>query len=235
MRKLFLLLVLGFSFSFAQGNYKYVVIPVKFSFFNENNKYNLNAMTKSFFEREGFEVFYDTDQFPKELAQNRCSALFVNVIENNNLFVTKINVEIKDCYNKVLLVSDLGSSREKEYQKAYVEAFRIALSSVREKLKSIEKGISQEERRIENSKINNEVKVTSEKITAVATELGYNLVNEKSVVVFNLQKTSNSNIFTATKGVLSGILIKKNSGWFFEYYEEEKLISQKVDVKFSFF
>ena len=232
MRKLFLLLVLGFSFSFAQGNYKYVVIPVKFSFFNENNKYNLNAMTKSFFEREGFEVFYDTDQFPKELAQNRCSALFVNVIENNNLFVTKINVEIKDCYNKVLLVSDLGSSREKEYQKAYVEAFRIALSSVREKLKSIEKGISQEERRIENSKINNEVKVTSEKITAVATELGYNLVNEKSVVVFNLQKTSNTNIFTATKGVLSGILIKKNSGWFFEYYEEEKLISQKVDVKF---
>ncbi len=232
MRKLFLLLVLGFSFSFAQGNYKYVVIPVKFSFFNENNKYNLNAMTKSFFEREGFEVFYDTDQFPKELAQNRCSALFVNVIENNNLFITKINVEIKDCYNKVLLVSDLGSSREKEYQKAYVEAFRIALSSVREKLKSIEKGISQEERRIENSKINNEVKVTSEKITAVATELGYNLVNEKSVVVFNLQKTSNSNIFTATKGVLSGILIKKNSGWFFEYYEEEKLISQKVDVKF---
>ena len=231
MRKLFLLLVLGFSFSFAQGNYKYVVIPVKFSFFNENNKYNLNAMTKSFFEREGFEVFYDTDQFPKELAQNRCSALFVNVIENNNLFITKINVEIKDCYNKVLLVSDLGSSREKEYQKAYVEAFRIALSSVREKLKSIEKGISQEERRIENSKINNEVKVTSEKITAVATELGYNLVNEKSVVVFNLQKTSNSNIFTATKGVLSGILIKKNSGWFFEYYEEEKLISQKVDVK----
>ena len=27
---------------------------------------------------------------------------------------------------------------EKEYQKAYVEAFRIALSSVREKLKSID-------------------------------------------------------------------------------------------------
>lgn len=232
MKKLFLLLLLGFSFSFAQGNYKYVVIPLKFSFFNENNKYNLNAMTKSFFEREGFEAFYDTDQFPKELAQNRCSALFVNVIENNNLFVTKINVEIKDCYNKVLLVSDLGSSREKEYQKAYVEAFRIALSSVREKLKSIEKGLSQEERRIENSKINNDVKVTSEKFTAVATELGYNLVDERSVVVFNLQKTSNGNIFTATKGVLSGILIKKNSGWFFEYYEGEKLISEKVDVKF---
>ncbi|WP_291107312.1 hypothetical protein [Flavobacterium sp. UBA6195] len=232
MKKLFLLLLLGFSFSFAQGNYKYVVVPLKFSFFNENNKYNLNAMTKSFFEREGFEAFYDTDQFPKELAQNRCSALFVNVIENNNLFVTKINIEIKDCYNKVLLVSDLGSSREKEYQKAYVEAFRIALSSVREKLKSIEKGLSQEEIRIEDSKNTSEVQVLSEKFTAVATELGYNLVNEKSVVVFNLQKTSNTNIFTATKGVLSGILIKKNSGWFFEYYEEEKLISQKVDVKF---
>ena len=48
-------------------------------------------MTKSFFEREGFEAFMIPTQFPKELAQNRCSTLFVNVIENNNLFVTKIN------------------------------------------------------------------------------------------------------------------------------------------------
>ena len=150
-----------------------------------------------------------------------------------NTFFIMLSKIFNNLFQKTNLTPDEALKKlEKEYQKAYVEAFRIALSSVREKLKSIEKGISQEERRIENSKINNEVKVTSEKITAVATELGYNLVNEKSVVVFNLQKTSNSNIFTATKGVLSGILIKKNSGWFFEYYEKEKLISQKVDVKF---
>ncbi len=233
MKKIVLLFVLfTFTFSVAQENYKYVIVPKKFSFFSQENEFNTNLITKAFFEKEGFVVFFDTDEFPSELANNRCLALYVDALKKSNMFTTKINIEIKDCSNKIIYTSIQGSSREKEYQKAYVEAFRIALSSVREKLKSIEKGLSQEEIRIEDSKNTSEVQVLTEKFTAVATELGYNLVDERSVVVFNLQKTSNGNIFTATKGVLSGILIKKNSGWFFEYYEGEKLISEKVDVKF---
>ena len=77
-----------------------------------------------------------------------------------------------------------------------------------------------------------EVKTPTEKLNAISTDNGYNLINANSEVVYVLQKTSNVNIFTATKAVLNGILIKKNNGWFFEYYEGDKLISEKVEVKF---
>ena len=40
----------------------------------------LSSMTKAFFEKEGFEVFYDTDEFPSELASNSCLALYVNAL-----------------------------------------------------------------------------------------------------------------------------------------------------------
>ena len=136
MKKVVLLFVLFiYSFSFAQDNYKYVIVPKKFSFFKEENKYNLNVMTKSFFETEGFEVFFDTDEFPKELAENRCLALFVNAEEDSNMFSTKVSLELRDCYNKVLHTSNLGTSKEKEFKKAYTEAFRESLSSMKGLLK----------------------------------------------------------------------------------------------------
>ena len=47
---------------------------------------------KSFFETEGFQVYYTTDNLPKEIANNRCNALFADVVENNSLFVSKLEV-----------------------------------------------------------------------------------------------------------------------------------------------
>ena len=230
MKKFVLLLMLfGFSFSFAQENYKYIIVPKKFSFFKEENKYNLNVMTKTFFEKEGFEVYFDTDEFPKDLAENRCLALIVNPTENNSMFSTKIIVELKDCYNKITYTSDEGTSKQKEYQKGYTEAFREALNS----MKGQHKFKKTTEKDTDSSKPNvTETKSTSGKLTAVATETGYKLVDVNSVVVFVLHKTSSETIYTAIKGSSNGVFMKKNSGWFFEYYEGEKLISEKVDVKF---
>jgi len=45
-------------------------------------------------------------------------------------------------------------------------------------------------------------------------------------------KTSNSNTFTAIKGTIQGVLVAKDNEWFFEYYENDKLISEKIAVKF---
>ena len=67
---------------------------------------------------------------------------------------------------------------------------------------------------------------------AIPTANGYKLVNDKPETIFILKKTSADNIFIAQKDSKSGVLMKKSSGWFFEYYEGEKLISEKVDVKF---
>jgi len=129
MKKVVLLFVLFvYSFSFAQDNYKYVIVPKKFSFFKEENKFGLNELTKAFFEKEGFEVFYDSDVLPSDLYQNRCLALYASPIKDKNLFVTKIYFEIKDCNDNLLLQSETATSKEKLLKTAYNQTFRQALS-----------------------------------------------------------------------------------------------------------
>ena len=139
MKRLLLIATLFVSFfSIAKEKYKYVIVPEQFSFFKESNQYNLNALTKSFFETEGFTVFYDTDTLPDELLKNRCLALYVTAVVNKSMFVTKVAINIRDCRNEVLLVSEEGSSREKSYEKAYNQSFRTALTSLKGKINSFE-------------------------------------------------------------------------------------------------
>ena len=237
MKKVVLLFVLFvYSFSFAQENYNYIILPKKFSIFKEENKYSLNAISKSFFEKEGFQVFYDSDEFPEDLAKNRCLALFVDVTENNGIFTTKVNFEFKDCYNKVVLISDQGTSREKDYQKAYIEAFRGALNSVKGSLKIKNATIKSTEKTKEvvesvPSKKSNGIINTSE-LKAVATDTGYDLVDYSGHTVFYLYSTSLDTVFLAGKEIYKGVLLKKNNGWFFEYDFDGKVYSEKVEVRF---
>lgn len=238
-----LLLLLTYTFSFAQEQYKYMIIPSKFPFFKEENKYNLNAMTKYFFEKEGFQVFYDTDALPDDLAKNRCLALFATAIENNTLFITKINFEIKDCQNTLLFTSDLGISREKDLKTANTLAFREALSSMSTKLnfKTLENKtnnsiVETKKNVVEETAITVEIEtknnVNTNKLFAIPTSNGYKLVDANPATIMVLFNTSVPTIFIAKKENIQGVLIKKNENWIFEYYEGEKLILEKVEVKF---
>lgn len=233
MKKIVFLLVFFLSgISFGQENYKYVVMPKKFSFFKEENRFNLNTITKSFFENQGFEVYFDNDVLPKELSENRCLALYVVAFEENSLFLTKNYFEVKDCSNNILIKSDLGTSREKEYKKAYNETFGKALNSIKNKL-DLKRSNSKEIIIIDSEKkVLDESHNLNYNLFAIPTATGYKLVNDKPETIFILYKTSDNDVFTAVKGNLNGVLIKKNNYWFFEYYQEEKLISEKVEVKF---
>jgi hypothetical protein len=237
MKKIALLLLLvSYTFSFAQEKYKYIIVPKKFEFFKEENKYNTSYITKSFFEKEGFQVFYDTDYFPDELAKNRCLALFADAVENNNMLNTKINIEIKDCYNKVIYTSEQGSTREKEYEKAYPIAFRYALNSLKGQMNfknTLVKSSDIDDKIVDEKPIlkSNSIINTSE-LKAVVTETGYNLVDYSGHIVLYLYSTSLESIFIANKEIYKGVLLKKNSGWFFEYDFDGKVYSEKVEVKF---
>lgn len=237
MKKLlFFLLLLGFSFSFAQENYKYVIVPKKFSFFSDENEYNTSSMTKAFFEKEGFIVYYDTDQFPSDLANNRCLAFYVNALKKSNMFITKINFELKDCANNVIYTSIQGSSREKEYQKSYNESFRMALAAMKGQLNFT--NTSTGKTIVENETVSatpiavESKKVPMERLTAIAIQNGYKLVDSFPTVIYELLATSIENVFTAKKGTISGTFLKKNTGWYFEYYQNDQLVSEKVEVKF---
>jgi hypothetical protein len=39
-------------------------------------------------------------------------------------------------------------------------------------------------------------------------------------------------VYIAEKGLITGILMKKENTWYFEYYQNDQLISEKVAVKF---
>lgn len=237
MKKIVLLLVLfTFTFSVAQENYKYAIVPKKFSFFSDENEYNTSSMTKAFFEKEGFVVYYDTDEFPSELANNRCMAFYVNVLKKSNMFITKINFELKDCANKIIYTSIQGSSKEKEYQKSYNESFRLALVTMKGQLNFTNTSTGNaiiEKETVTATPIAVESKnIPKEGLTAIAIQNGYKLVDSVPSVIYELLATSIENVFTAKKGTISGTFLKKNTGWYFEFYQNDQLVSEKVDVKF---
>ena len=241
MRKVVLIIALFLiCISIAQESYKYIIIPSQFSFFNEANKYGLSELTKSFFQSEGYEVYYDNEKLPNDLMKNRCLALFANAFESNTMFMTKIHFELKDCTTNTMLKSQLATSREKEYKTAYTKTFREALSSLKGKINfknvdAIEKIEVVETPKEVDVVSKNEIisnSVASNTLFAIPMVNGYKLVNDKPETIFILKKTSADNIFIAQKDSKSGVLMKKSSGWFFEYYEGDKLFSEKVEVKF---
>lgn len=79
-------------------------------------------------------MYYDNDTMSNEIANNNCNKIYINVLENNSVFQTKLSIEIKDCKNQVLLTSTEGKSREKEFRVAYNNALRDAANSIKGKL-----------------------------------------------------------------------------------------------------
>lgn len=248
MKRFFVLAVLLVAtISLAQERYEYVIVPTKFDFFKNENEYNLNALTKSFFETEGFAVYYDKEELPKELAKDRCKAFYVDAVESNNMFKTRITIQIKDCQNKILLESFEGTSSDKSYKVAYNEAFRFALTSLKGQLNfknnladnsKSNKEIADEAVEMVEDVVAEVIPATPQKSTnpnqlfALPTENGYKLVDSVPNVIYLIQTSSEANVFIASKGEIHGVFQKKINGWYFDYYQDGKLISEKVSVKF---
>jgi hypothetical protein len=222
---------------FSQEKYEYVIVPYSFHFFEEPNKFNLNGLTKSFFEKEGFKVLYDTDIKPDFVANNPCEVLYANVIEDNKLFSKNLYLQVKDCKGNLLIESVKGSSREKDFDKSFTIALRQALTSLKGQLnfnksKSFVKNENKETLIEKSAESKIVVENNNTKYSSIITETGYQLINSENEVVFELTKTSSEDIFIAKKGNLNGVLVKKINGWFFEYNEANQLVSEKVEVKF---
>lgn len=67
---------------------------------------------------------------------------------------------------------------------------------------------------------------------AQPTSYGYQLIDSEPKVIMKVYKTSNPASYMAKKGDVQGALVSKDNQWFFEYYQNDKLVSEKVDVKF---
>lgn len=239
-----LLLISSYCFSQSVHDYVAVIVPVKYDFVKSENQYRLNTLTKFNLTKAGFQAFYTNETIPKEYS-DRCSLLYVDVKEEKGFMVTKLFVVFNDCNGKVIFKSEIGKSREKEYQVAYSEALNLAFESVYALHYKYNGGIASSLTPEKVAPITASVQALGTVIVAKAVEStgsnllyaqptisGFQLIDSTPKVVYKIFKTSSPTCFIAFKDNKQGVLIAKENQWFFEYYENEKAISEKVTVKF---
>ena len=247
MKKLVFVFILFSTVAFSQNinNYKAVIIPLKYDFLKSENQYRLATLTKLNLQKAGFVAFYSNEDIPSEY-KDRCSLLTVDVKKESGFLMTKLAVVFNDCFGKLVYQSEMGKSKLKEYEAAYSEALNDAFRSINAlnyKYELSQLPIQQVTQVIPVAVVNSPISssatvvqdspnTTAELLYAQATPTGYQLVDASPKVVFKLNKTSVPTLYTAIKDNRQGVLIQKENQWFFEYYENDKLVSEKVAVKF---
>jgi hypothetical protein len=244
-----MLFVASYSFSQTVNDYKAVIIPMKYDFLNSENQYRLQTITKLNLQKAGFQAYYATETMPAEF-KDRCDLLYIDVKKENAFLVTKLYITFKDCYGVIIFQSAIGKSKEKEFDLAYSDALNEAFLSVyalQYKYNGTKAGsksavvpaVSAPVVVVPAAAANKEANdlKTSENTSAgllyaQPTSYGYQLIDSEPKVVMKVYKTSNSASFMAVKGSVQGVLVSKDNQWFFEYYQGDKLISEKVEVKF---
>ena len=242
---LLLMLVVSYSYGQSINDYSAVIIPLKYDFLKEENQYRLNTLTKFNFNKAGFVAFYTKETIPAEY-NDRCSLLRADVEKESGFLVTKLYVVLKDCNDKIVFKSAVGKSKEKDFKLAYIEALNEAFESVYElqykysgvaKVQSSTMPMTALTPAVSNtvSAVPTQSSVTindANLLYAQATPTGYQLIDSTPKVVMKLMKTSQPNSFIAIKDGIQGSLILKENQWYFEYYQNDKLISEKIAVKF---
>jgi hypothetical protein len=138
MVKKIVLFALWVSFvfpAFSQNElnaYKYVIVPKKYEFLKKENQFRLNSLTKHWFDKAGYLTLVKGEALPKEVLANPCLAVTANVINDSNLFTTKLKLTLNNCYDQVVYTSKQGTSKIKEYEDAYKEALQECFTSLEE-------------------------------------------------------------------------------------------------------
>lgn len=258
------------------NNYKYIIIPTKYEFLKSEDQYQVNSLTKFLFNKHGFTAFMANEEFPEDLRTNRCLALYADVVEQKAFLKTRLQIDLKNCDNKLIQSSKVGESREKEYAKVFNLALRDAFETfqnsnykyqpsqevVAQSSPKVEVISTSEKAEIERLKKELEIlkeeqkqtEVVSEKIsTPVETknsdsktqissednaitlyaqpiENGFQLVDSTPKVVYKIKSTSASDVFIVTS--VNGTLTKKGAVWLLEYYDNDILKSEWLNIKF---
>lgn len=240
---LLLLLVTSFAgFSQSINDYKAVIVPLKYEFLKSDNQYRMATITKSNLIKAGFQAYYSNEELPGDI--DRCQLLNIDVVRDNGFLVTKLYFEFKDCYGKVVYTSEVGRSKEKDYEVAYRESLEMAFESIKKLRYKYSGKIVSGSARVNTAQVATTVATPTQNIAtnvdvsdpnllyAQPTENGYQLIDKTPKVVMKLLKTSRPDSFIAIKDGVQGSLNAKDNQWFFEYYQNDKLISEKVSVKF---
>ncbi|MGL2967289.1 hypothetical protein [Flavobacterium sp. XGLA_31] len=252
MKKLLLFLILLVSLptiSQSLNDYQYVIVPVKFEVLKENDRYRMNTMTKLLLQKYGFKSYLSTDDIPQEVLNARCNALTASMEKESTMFVTKVKIVLKDCRENIVYQTEMGTSKEKEYAVAYNEALRAAFKSF-DKANYVYNGkndigavpvtpavpnvpvVEVPTEKVEEAKSPANENNTEVFFFAQPIPNGFQIVDNEPKVIMRLYNSSQKNVFIGVKGDINGVVILKNNQWFFEYYKNDKLVSEPLKLKF---
>ena len=252
---IFLFILSNSIFAQSINDYVAVVVPLKYDFLRSENEYRMTTITKFNLEKAGFVAVYANTDFSADYP-NRCSLLTIDVVKDSGFLTTKLYVEFKDCYGKVIYTSEVGKSKEKDFGTAYKEALENAFVSVtnlnykyngkqvsangfvpnKEQVANAPSPIQQQQRQQRTQEVAPVSSVISqsnqEVLYAQATDTGFQLIDKTPKVVMKLMKTGTPNSFIAIKGDLQGVLNLKDNQWVFDSYQNGTLVSEVIAVKF---
>ncbi|REE08631.1 PD-(D/E)XK nuclease superfamily protein [Winogradskyella pacifica] len=246
---------------YAQKNmndYKYIIIPKAYEFSKSDDQYQLNSLTKFLFNKYGYDAYF-VEELPEDLKSDRCLGLIAEVSnDEGSLFKTKLEIILKDCYDVVIMKSQIGESRVKDYKKAYNEALREAFEtfqnfnyeyaskeSVEAKPKEEKQSLTyvevKETSKIEETKVkpkdvttktaaisSNEVK--QELYYAQAITNGFQLVNSEPKVVMILLNSSAKDVFIVKDK--NAIVFNKEGQWMYSENNGASTIEKILNIKF---
>lgn len=221
MKKILALLIALFSIiSFAQKK-QIILISSKFDFQKEKNSYNINNMLKAILTSNNYEVYFDDAVLPIEIAQNRCNALTGVLVDNSNLFLTKVKLQIKDCQNNLLFETADVKSREKNIQDGFIEVIKLLSPEIKKYKPAVFKN---KDVVVPSSEI---IATTNLKYQIIEIANGYAIMDATPKVVLQIYKTTNPSIFIADKFGIKGIFTKSGNKGIFEYYLNDKLMVEE--------
>ena len=254
MKKILLLTLFFVTVSMTSQNsiseYEYVVVASKFGFLKKADQYKTSSLTAFLFNKIGLKAYVDSETLPALINQDRCQFLFVDVLNDSGFFVTKNSIVFKDCTGRIVYTSMQGTSKKKEYGKAYHEAIRNAFKDpviqdyeFTPKIKTGRSSVSEvvaadtevvQSETVTNVKVKEVVSTTvnkaSDMLYAQAISNGFQLINTEPKMVFTILKTSNPKLYIIQNG--KGILYAKGDVWLAEYYEGDTRIVKELHIKF---
>ncbi len=243
------------------NNYKYVVIPLQYEFLKGKDTYRLNTLTRVLFKREGFDAYFNEEQLPEDLFNDRCLALYADVKEVKGGFrKTKLEIVIKDCNGELVLKSEVGQSGENVHEKRHQEALTEAFKSIK-KLNYSYKPKEKEENIVENETVETVEELDElEKVGEVEIEKtveakeetvkeeepkpvkNKNALNAKSIPQgFHLLNADSKLIMTLYKTAADDVFIVKGkdaivfkSGikWMYSQNDGASTVLKELDIKF---
>src|SRR5690606_3421433 len=140
-------------------------------------------------------------------------------------------MRLKDCNNAVLFESPSVTEKDKNNHVAYNKAMRSILKSYG--VRSTASAIESTPPPVNSDKSGVAPEPSTITLYAQPIENGYQLVDTTPRVVMRIFKTSREDVFTASDGVHSGVLVKTPEGkWIFEYFTDGKNLSREMNIRF---